>query len=326
MDSKPQKQVQTVRPSDQRLYSFASAGLASCVAVTFSNVFEVVKTRLQLQGELMKSDPKTPKVYKSVSQAFWTILKNEGPMALEKGLGCAYLYQIMLNGLRVGLYEPIKYNVARTLGQPTDSSNPNLAIGLVSGSISGVLGAAAGSPFYLVKTRLQSSSNFAAIGHQHHYTGIVNAFKTIYSQGGIKGLYQGVSAACLRVGVGSPVQLVSYDYCKNYFGKLFGEPGAPDNSLKTHFASGMVSSFFLVLAMNPFDVISTRMYNQKKDPITHKGLLYNSLMDCIVKTAKAEKISGFYKGLFAHYLRIGPHTILMFICFEQIKSYINKKF
>lgn len=36
------------------LEAFGCGGLAGCAAVTVSNVPEVMKTRLQLQGELMK--------------------------------------------------------------------------------------------------------------------------------------------------------------------------------------------------------------------------------------------------------------------------------
>ncbi|PVU88588.1 hypothetical protein BB559_005521 [Furculomyces boomerangus] len=277
----------------------------------------VVKTRLQLQGELSRIDSNSPRPYRNVPQAFWVILKNEGPFALQKGLGAAYMYQTMLNGFRVGLYEPIKEGVSYLVNGPNNQNANTLLVGLVAGNISGILGAAAGSPFYLVKTRLQSYSTFAAIGHQHKYTGTFQGLRHIYREGGVKGLYQGVSAACLRVGTGSPIQLVSYDLCKKYFGNHFGGSNGPDNGFKTHLASSIVSSLFLVVAMNPFDVISTRMYNQKKDPITHKGLLYDNLFDCIVKTARTEKLRGFYKGLFAHYLRVGPHTILMFVFFEQ---------
>ncbi|OLY85388.1 Mitochondrial oxaloacetate transport protein [Smittium mucronatum] len=320
---------------DSKPFLFFAASLASCGAVCVSNTFEVVKTRLQLQGELARLDSSAPRPYKNVVQALFLILRKEGPMALQKGLGCAFLYQTCLNGIRVGMYEPIKNGVSAALAPRPGSSSqgPNmLMVSILSGSIAGVLGAYAGSPFYLVKTRLQSSSNFAQIGTQHNYPSMTAAFRSIYKENGIRGLYQGVSAACLRVGIGSPVQLVSYDYCKKFFSSYFDRRSLAagiknaDNSFKTVLCSSMMSSLFLVTAMNPFDVISTRMYNQKKDPVTKKGVLYSGLFDCIVKTARTEGFRGFYKGIFAHYFRVGPHTILMFVFFEQIKSIKNRYF
>src|SRR5690606_7348133 len=49
MTSAPEKKERSLK------VQFVLAALASCGAVTFSNPMEVVKTRLQLQGELQRS-------------------------------------------------------------------------------------------------------------------------------------------------------------------------------------------------------------------------------------------------------------------------------
>jgi solute carrier family 25 protein 34/35 len=72
-----------------------------------------------------------------------------------------------------------------------------------------------------------------------------------------------------------------------------------------HFAASMICGFLVCCAMNPFDVISTRMYNQKVDPVTKVGVLYKNPVDCLVKMVQTEGVSGLYKGFAAHYLRIG---------------------
>lgn len=40
----------------------------------------------------------------------------------------------------------------------------------------------------------------------------------------------------------------------------------PDNSWLVALSAGMISSVVVVLAMTPFDVVSTRLYNQPVDP------------------------------------------------------------
>lgn len=67
---------------------FVSGGLAACFAVTLTNPLEVVKTRLQLQGELASRSQVT-RVYTGVFQALGKIGKNEGIRGLQKGLLCA---------------------------------------------------------------------------------------------------------------------------------------------------------------------------------------------------------------------------------------------
>lgn len=69
---------------------FVSGGLAACFAVTLTNPLEVVKTRLQLQGELA-SKTQVKKVYTGVFQALGVIGKKEGIRGLQKGLLCAVI-------------------------------------------------------------------------------------------------------------------------------------------------------------------------------------------------------------------------------------------
>lgn len=82
----------------------------------------------------------------------------------------------------------------------------------------------------------------------------------------------------------------------------------------------MISGFFTVVAMTPFDVVSTRLFNQGVDA-KGKGLMYNNLIDCFVKTFKVEGMAGLYKGVVANYWRTAPHTILNLTFWEQFKKW-----
>ena len=101
---------------------------------------EVVKTRLQLQGELTKV--KGP--YGNALASFIKIYQNEGLPGLQKGLLPAYGYQILLNGTRLGMYEPLKDKLINIM--------PTGVAMVSSGAISGLLGALFASPLFLVKT------------------------------------------------------------------------------------------------------------------------------------------------------------------------------
>jgi len=46
---------------------------------------QVVKTRLQLQGELQQRVAKNKRTYRGVWHAFKTIISTEGPLAIQKG-------------------------------------------------------------------------------------------------------------------------------------------------------------------------------------------------------------------------------------------------
>ncbi|CAJ0848467.1 6334_t:CDS:2 [Entrophospora sp. SA101] len=260
---------------------FFVGGVAACGAVTFTNPWEVVKTRLQLQGELARGNSNYIKPYTNVFQAFSMIVRREGLRGIQKGIGPAYVYQLVMNGSRLGFYDPIRNSLIGFL----NVSNTSMPISILSGGLAGVIGAALGSPFYLVKTRMQShSQHIMAVGHQHSYKNTFDALKQISKKGGIKDLFRGVDAAMLRTGVGSATQLSSYFYIKRW---TIQETGLTDSDILVHVFSSLLSGLCVCTAMNPFDVISTRMYNQKVEKIRTEGIF------------------GLYKGFVAHYFRIG---------------------
>lgn len=82
----------------------------------------------------------------------------------------------------------------------------------------------------------------------------------------------------------------------------------------------MVGGLATVIAICPFDVVSNRLFNQGLDA-NGKGLLYKNMVDCFIKTFKAEGIRGLYKGSIASYCRTGPHTVFTLTFWEQFKKW-----
>ncbi|KAJ3286773.1 mitochondrial carrier [Rhizoclosmatium globosum] len=307
------------------LRGFTVGAIAACCAVTLTNPMEVVKTRLQLQGELeARSATPHAKQYNGAFSAFVKITRNEGLRGIQKGLAPAYLYQILMNGTRLGFYDPVRDLVMSTVDAVAGKGVGTTGVGkgismVVSGAGCGILGAAIASPLFLVKTRMQSYSPQLAVGSQHSYVlgGLRKSLMHIYKTEGIAGLWRGADASMLRTGVGSAVQLSTYDASKQILAKSGWFP--KEGGIGLHFAASAFTSLFVCIAMNPFDVVSTRMYNQHRGA-DGKGALYSSVGDCITKTLRTEGVSALYKGFTAHYFRIGPHTILTFVFLEQVKK------
>lgn len=308
-------------PKVSTLGGFIAGAIAACGAVTFTNPIELIKTRMQLQGELAKADKSIPKVYKNPFQAFGLIYKNEGIRGLQKGLVAGYFYQIGLNGCRFGFYEPGRYHLTNLLNPDSIVNGvvPQLlGINVTAGAISGTMGAIVANPLFLVKTRMQSYSAMAnagdiAVGQQTHYKSPFDGLSKIFKAEGVKGLFRGVDAAILRTGAGSSTQLPAYFYTKN----VVVNSGIIDpNSILVHFISSSVAGFAVAIVMNPWDVVLTRVYNQKGD-------LYKGPVDCIIKTLKTEGPSAFYKGFWAQLFRIGPHSILTLMFMEQATKLVS---
>ena len=124
---------------------FVLGGIATCGACLFTNPLEVVKTRMQLQGEL-KARGQYAVHYRHAAHAVYTIAKNDGILALQSGLVPALWYQFFMNGLRLGTYQ-----VLVNLGFTTDKhGNISFLQSVLAGAMAGCVGSAVGSPFYMV--------------------------------------------------------------------------------------------------------------------------------------------------------------------------------
>ncbi|KAG5638383.1 hypothetical protein H0H81_000279 [Sphagnurus paluster] len=285
---------------------FVCGGIAACLAVTVSNPAEVAKTRLQLQGELAKGGG--IKVYNNAFDVMGKTFRNEGIRGIQRGLGPAYAYQILLNGSRLGFYEPFRQNINKLFGISAEEQVPFTSV--LAGATSGAVGASLGNPLFLIKARMQAYSPALPVGAQHFYQNSFDALSTIFRAEGIRGLVRGIDAAILRTSMGSSVQLPSYNFTKT---QLVKYDILPADSTWTFLASSFISGICVCIAMQPADTALTRMYNQPTIRTSDgrlQGTLYKNPVDCLWKTFKAEGVRGWYKGSTAHFMRIAPHTII----------------
>ena len=80
-----------------------AGGLSASAACVFTNPMEVVKNRLQLQGELLARGQYV-KTYRGPMHGLVVMIKTDGIRSVQAGLGPAMLYQFVMNGLRLGTY------------------------------------------------------------------------------------------------------------------------------------------------------------------------------------------------------------------------------
>eukprot|EP00026_Physarum_polycephalum_P012727 Phypoly_transcript_13054.p1 GENE.Phypoly_transcript_13054~~Phypoly_transcript_13054.p1 ORF type:complete len:343 (+),score=21.81 Phypoly_transcript_13054:70-1029(+) len=293
------------------LRGYAAGGLGAICATTITNPIEVVKTRLQLQGELKLAHERP---YKGIFHCFKTIYQQEGVRGMQKGLIPACFAQMVLNGGRLGTYPFLK-----SILNVSPESKLFVFQNILAGAASGAIAASLASPLDLVKVRMQAQSPTAYLGHDFKYKNSFDAIRQIYRAEGLKGFIRGSLTSAQRTAVGSSVQLPTYDHTKMHLIKS----GLFEDNIWAHFASSLVAGLVATTAMNPVDVARTRIYNQKVSA-DGKGMYYTGLADCVIKTVRAEGFFALYKGYAAHYLRLGPHTILVFVFWEQYKILFEK--
>lgn len=179
-------------------------GIASAIAGAATNPFDVMRTRMQVQGDLCRAG-EFEQHYTSVWQGLRRVTHEEGFMALQKGMGAVVIWQFTQNGLRIGLYPVFRSGLESVFhgGQDllrravmgadasaaaaarrsastgrTSGSGPDahFLTCLAAGAMSGAVGSFCASPFILVKTRLQSQRSPA--GQQQKMRGSGPTFGT----------------------------------------------------------------------------------------------------------------------------------------------------
>ena len=70
-----------------------AGGLSAATACMFTNPLEVVKNRLQLQGELLARGEYV-KTYRGPVHGLMVMARTDGLVSLQAGLGPAMLYQV----------------------------------------------------------------------------------------------------------------------------------------------------------------------------------------------------------------------------------------
>lgn len=164
---------------------FITGGLAAAGAGIFSNPLDVLKTRMQLQGEL-KARGRHAVHYKNVFHAAIVVVKHDGLTGLQKGLGAAVIMHSVRNSIRLGCYQWLNNR-----GYLTDNQGKTIFFySFVASAFCGAAGAFFGSPLFLIKTQLQSqAARKIAVGFQHGHSGTLHAIKDIYASHGVRGYF-----------------------------------------------------------------------------------------------------------------------------------------
>jgi len=292
--------------SDNIWKGLAYGGFASCVAETVTMPIDVVKTRLQMDGS------GGIKQYNGSIDCAQKLVKAEGPSALLKGLPPALVRQSTYGSLRYGLYGPIKNSMGIVAGQPVP-----LWKKIVAGGTAGAIASAIANPSDLMKVRLQTdgmAKDEAGKLLPKRYTGMVNCFMTVVKEEGVLALWTGVGPTAGRATVLAAAELASYDEAKGALQSTFGM-----NGILLTACTSFISGFISTVASSPFDVVKSRVMGQPMNP-DNTGKLYSGMVDCFVKSAKAEGVMSLYNGFLPNFGRVVPRVMIVFLVMEQLKE------
>jgi solute carrier family 25 (mitochondrial aspartate/glutamate transporter), member 12/13 len=174
----------------------------------FTNPLEIVKIRLQVQGELAKNTS-APR-----HGAIW-IIRNLGLKGLYKGATACLSRDIPFSAIYFPSYAHLKSDV---FGESPTKKLGVLQL-LTAGAIAGMPAAYMTTPFDVIKTRLQVE---ARKGEQT-YTTLRHCARTIYQQEGFRAFFKGGPARILRSSPQFGFTLAGYEVLQGLFPLHGGE-------------------------------------------------------------------------------------------------------
>ncbi|MCO5600720.1 hypothetical protein L7F22_054835 [Adiantum nelumboides] len=300
---------------------FVEGGIAAVVAGCATHPLDLIKVRMQLQGEApSKSLSERPSKKSNLKMAVHggvlgvglQIIQKEGALALFSGVSASALRHAVYSTTRLGLYEVLKQQWADEDGKLPVSKK------IIAGMIAGAVGAALGNPADVAMVRMQADGRLPFY-ERRNYSSVADALFQMVSTEGFSSLWRGSLPTIQRAMVVTAAQLASYDQIK----ETLIASQVMQNGFVTHFAASFLAGLIASIASNPIDVVKTRLQNMTVLP----GLPppYVGSLDCVLKTIQSEGPLALYKGFVPNVTRQGPFTITLFITLEQIK-YLLKDF
>jgi len=306
--------LKVMQMSDSSLVAkFAMSVGAASIAETLTYPLDLTKTRLQLQGEVLAGDNVIK--YRGMIQTALGIAKEEGIFQLWRGMCPALLRHAIYTGMRMTVYEEVRSSL-----QKENKQGFPLWKKVIAGMTAGGFGQFIASPTDLIKTQIQMEGKRRLLGKPPRVDGMIDAFRKIVAQNGIRGLWRGCWPNVQRAALVNLGDLATYDYVKAY---ILRNSNLKDNVI-THCLSSACAGLVGAIMGTPADVVKARMMNQPTDQYG-KGLLYRHSVDCLRKTIKHEGCFGVYKGFVPCWLRMAPWSLTFWLSFEQIRRVCGAK-
>ncbi|KAI0046609.1 mitochondrial carrier [Auriscalpium vulgare] len=184
------------------MWEIIAGGTAGGCQVIFTNPLEIVKIRLQIQGEAAKVEGAMPK-------GAAHIVRQLGLVGLYRGATACLLRDIPFSAIYFPAYAHLKKDV---FNEGYHGKRLSFLETLTSAAIAGMPAAYLTTPADVVKTRLQVEARKG----QTSYKGLVDAFSKIYREEGFRALFKGGPARVLRSSPQFGFTLVAYEYLHKY--------------------------------------------------------------------------------------------------------------
>ncbi|KAF0292371.1 Mitochondrial folate transporter/carrier [Amphibalanus amphitrite] len=154
-----------------------------------------------------------------------------------------------------------------------------------------------------------------------HYNGMLNAFGTIFSTEGVRGLYRGVTPNVWGAGSAWGLYFLFYGSIKSY---MQDGDSQKDLGAARHMLAASEAGVLTLVVTNPIWVVKTRLCLQYTSDVSNlpESKKYGGMIDAFRKTYQYEGVRGLYKGFIPGVWGVS-HGALQFMVYEQMKTAYN---
>ncbi|EXJ76421.1 uncharacterized protein A1O5_00929 [Cladophialophora psammophila CBS 110553] len=284
---------------------FVNGGLAGMFATACIQPIDMVKVRLQLAGEGVKTGPRPTAL--GITR---DIIAQGKVLDLYNGLSAGLLRQAVYTTARLGFFDTFQNMLHERAEQ--NGTKVTFAERGAAGLAAGGLAAMVGNPADLALIRMQSDG-LKPKDARANYRSVFDALTRIAKSEGITALWAGAYPTVIRAMALNFGQLTFFAESKAQIKHYF-----PDISESTNrFGASAIAGFFASFFSLPFDFVKTRLQKQQRGP--DGKLPYNGLFDCAKKVIRDEGWLRFYRGFGTYYVRIAPHAMITLIVADYLK-------
>ncbi|KAL3744500.1 hypothetical protein ACJRO7_013720 [Eucalyptus globulus] len=249
------------------------------------------------------------------------LLKTEGFMGFYKGNGASVLRIVPYAALHFMTYEQYRcwiLNNYQVLG-----SGP--VIDLLAGSAAGGTAVLCTYPLDLARTKLayQIKNTGATLGNgassvalQPAYDGIKDVLRSVYKEGGMRGLYRGVGPTLIGILPYAGLKFYIYEELKTHV------PEEHQKSIVMRLSCGALAGLFGQTFTYPLDVVRRQMQVESLQPSVG-GHRYKNTWDgltCIVRNQGWKQL---FAGLSINYIKIVPSVAIGFTAYDTMKNWLR---
>ncbi|GAA95278.1 uncharacterized protein L969DRAFT_84990 [Mixia osmundae IAM 14324] len=182
------------------IWELVAGATAGASQVVFTNPLEIVKIRLQMQGEAAKT-----RGAENIKRGALHIIRQLGLIGLYKGSSACLLRDVPFSAIYFTGYSHLKSDIFH---EGRDGKKLGFGETLAAASIAGMPSAYLTTPADVIKTRLQSEARKG----ESTYKGLMDAGTKIFQEEGARALFKGGPARVLRSSPQFGVTLVAYEY------------------------------------------------------------------------------------------------------------------